>query len=54
MDFKVFQKLSLPYTIISFLFASMIGRCFLVATSHWLQGKQTARNNLSQAAFGMI
>jgi hypothetical protein len=30
-----------------------IGRCPLVPTSHWLQGK-CARINLSQAASGMI
>jgi hypothetical protein len=29
------------------------GRCSLLPTSHWLQGK-CARINLSQAAFGMI
>jgi hypothetical protein len=32
---------------------SVIGRCSLVPTSHWLQGK-CARINLSQAATGMI
>jgi hypothetical protein len=30
---------------------SVIGRCSLVATSHWLQG---ARINVSKAALGMI
>jgi hypothetical protein len=30
---------------------SVIGRCSLVPTSHWLQGK-CARNNLLQAATG--
>jgi hypothetical protein len=32
---------------------SVIARCSLVPTSHWLQRK-CARNNLSQAASGMI
>ncbi len=32
---------------------SVICRCSLVPTSHWLQGK-CARINLSQAAYGMI
>jgi hypothetical protein len=32
---------------------SVIGRCFLVPTSHWQQGK-CARINLLQAASGMI
>ncbi len=32
---------------------SVIGRCFLVPTSHWLQGK-CARINLSPGAFGII
>jgi hypothetical protein len=32
---------------------SVIGRCSLVPTSHWLQGK-CSRINLSQAASGMI
>jgi hypothetical protein len=32
---------------------SVIGRCSLVPTSHWLQGK-CARINLSQAASRMI
>jgi len=32
---------------------SVIGRCSLVPSSHWLQGK-CARINLSQAAFGRI
>jgi hypothetical protein len=32
---------------------SVIGRCSLVPTSHWLQGK-CAKINLSQAASGMI
>jgi hypothetical protein len=31
---------------------SLIGRCFLVPSSYWLQGK-CARINLSQAASGM-
>ncbi len=31
----------------------VIGRCSLVPTSHWLQGK-CARINLSPAAFGII
>jgi hypothetical protein len=33
------------------IFFSVIGRCFLVATSHWLQG---ARINLSKAALSVI
>jgi hypothetical protein len=32
---------------------SVIGRCTLVPTSYWLQGK-CARSNLSQAALGII
>jgi hypothetical protein len=34
-------------------FPSVIGRCSLVPTSHWLQRK-CARINLSLAAFGII
>jgi hypothetical protein len=32
---------------------SVIGRCFLVPTSHWQQGKY-AKINLSPVAFGII
>ncbi len=63
MVFKVFQKFSLPNTIINFLFTSLkllailkmltetllkkSDRCSLVPISHWLQGK-CARINLPQ------
>ncbi len=62
---RSFKSFSLSYTILNFLFASywsetllripfsVIGRCSLVPTCHWLQGK-CARNNLSQAASGII
>ncbi len=42
----------LTETFLRILF-SVIGRCSLVPTFHWLQGK-FARLNLSQAASGMI
>jgi hypothetical protein len=35
------------------IFFSVIGRCSLVPTYYWLQGK-SARINLSMAAFGII
>ncbi len=65
MVFKVFQKLfTILYNFNFFYFLltevkpfsefpSVIGRCSLVPTSHWLQGK-CARNDLSQAASGII
>jgi hypothetical protein len=33
---------------------SVIGRCSLMSTSHWLQGKCELTINLSQAVSGMI
>ncbi len=64
---RSFNIFSLPCTIINFLFTSwqmitetlfnipfsVIGRCSIVPTFHWLQGK-LARYNFSQAASGMI
>ncbi len=62
---KSFKSFSLPYTIINFLFFKMlnetlfkisfsvIGRCSVVPTSHWLQGK-CAWTSLSQVDSGMI
>jgi hypothetical protein len=35
------------------IYFSVKGQCYLVPTSHWLQGK-CARSNLSQAALGII
>jgi hypothetical protein len=46
-----FEKM-LPETLLKFL-SSVIGRCSLVPTYHWLQGKRT-RINFSQAAFRII
>ncbi len=66
MVFKVFQKLFTTLYSITYYFRnaywtetllkiafSVIGRCPLVPTSHWRQGK-CARIYLSQAASGMI
>jgi hypothetical protein len=50
---KLLTSLKMVSEILLGILFSVIGRCSLVPTSHWLQGK-FARTNLSQAALGMI
>jgi hypothetical protein len=61
IDLLIFLLLEITYftylkmlteTLLRIIFY-VIGRCPLVSTSHWLQGKG-ARINLSKAASGMI